>query len=207
MRRIVFVVTLVTAVLGAAVSAFAQFQPPRPRDDRPQRGLFGSSYANTEQRLILDTSFGGGYDNDLLGQATGAPTPSGGPRGVGRFGFAAASLGYSMNREPISASAYLGGTGHYYPEMDNPRVFALGAGMQASWQIARRTALSTSNQLNSQPYSLRAFYGLPIDPETPPDTTDVLNYAIGSKSYVDWRSSVGVSVARSIVSRSSAGEA
>jgi len=175
------------------VPAFAQFQPPRPRSERPQRGLFGSGYGNTEQSLILSASFGGGYDNDLLGQATGAPTPSGGPRGVGRFGFGAASLGYSINREPISASAHIGGTGHYYPEMDNPRVFALGAGMQASWQIARRSSLSTSNQLNSQPYSLRAFYGLPVDAETSPDSTDVLNYAIGSVSYMDWRSSVDFS--------------
>jgi len=76
--------------------------------------------------------------------------------------------------------------------MDNPRVFAVGAGMQASWQVARRTSLSTSNQINSQPYSLRVFYGLPIDSQTPPDSTDVLNYAIGSVSYKDWRSSVGL---------------
>ena len=70
MRRIVLIGGLVTAVLGTAAPAFAQFQPPRLRNDRPQRGLFGSGTSNTEQSLVLNVSFGGGYGDDLTGQQT-----------------------------------------------------------------------------------------------------------------------------------------
>ena len=154
MRPCVLIVGLVTAVLGAAVPAFAQFQPPRPRSERPQRGLFGSGVSGAEQSLVLNVSFGAGFDNDLLGQATGGSSPYG-PRGVGRFGFGSASLGYSVAKETVSASANVGATAQYYPEMQDPGIQSIGAGGQASWQVADQTGLSASSQFTSQPHSLQ----------------------------------------------------
>jgi hypothetical protein len=194
MRRTVLIVGLFTAVLGAAVPAFAQFQPPRMRSERPQRALFGSAVSNTEQSLVLNVSFGGGYDNDLLGQATAGPTPFG-PRGVGQFGFGSASLGYVVAKETVQASANVGGTSQYYPQMQDPSMNSFSAGMQASWRAAKRTTLSTSNQFSSQPTSLRSLYGLPVDAERLPDSSDTLNYAINGQTVHDWRTSVDVNQA------------
>jgi hypothetical protein len=192
MHRLVLAASLGTAVLGVAAPAFAQFQPPRPRNERPQRGLFGSGTSNLEQSLVLNVSFGGGQDNDLLGQATGAPGPYG-PRGVGQYGFGSASLGYSVAKETVQASANVGGTTQYYPDMQDPSTNSFSAGMQASWQAAKRTALSTSNQYAYQPSNLRSFFGLPVDAERPPDSSDSLNYAINGTSFSEWRTSVDVS--------------
>jgi len=194
MRRTVLIVGLVAAVLGTASPAFAQFQPPRPRTERPQRGLFGSALSNTEQNLVLNVSFGGGYDNDLLGQATGSPAPYG-PRGVGQFGFGSAALAYSVARETVRASANIGGTSQYYPQMQDPSMNSFSAGLQASWQAGKRTSLSTSTQYSYQPTGLRSLFGLPIDSETPPDSSDSLNYAINGTSFSDLRTSVDVSQA------------
>jgi len=196
MRRFVLAASLGTAVLGVAAPAFAQFQPPRPRNERPQRGLFGSGTSNLEQSLVLNVSFGGGYDNDLLGQATGAPGPYG-PRGVGQYGFGSGSLGYSVARDTVQASANAGATTQYYPDMQDPSMNSFSAGMQVSWQAAKRTSLSTSNQYTYQPNSMRSFFGVPVDSERPPDTSDSLNYAINGTSSSDWRTSVDFSQALS----------
>lgn len=192
MRRSVLIAGLVTAVLGAAVPAFAQFQPPRPRSERPQRGLFGSGTSNTEQNLVLNVSFGAGYDNDLLGQASGISSPYG-PRGVGQYGFGSASLNYSVARETVGATAHVGGTSQYYPQMQDPSMNSFAAGVQASWQAAKRTTFSVSSQYSYQPNSLHSFYGLPVDAERLPDSSDTLNYAINGASFLDWRTSVDVS--------------
>ena len=162
MRRIVLIVGLVTAVLGAAVPAFAQFQPPRPRSERPQRPLFGSGLSNTEQSLVLNVSFGGGFSNDPTGQTTANSAPLG-SRGLGQYGFGTASLAYSVSRETVSASANLGGTAQYYPDMPNSEMHSFGAGMQVSWQAAERTTLSASSHISVQPNNLRSFYGIPVD--------------------------------------------
>lgn len=192
MRQFVLIVGLVTAVLGAAVPAFAQFQPPRPRSERPQRGLFGSGFSNTEQSLVLNVSFGAGVDNDPGGLSTGSSAPIG-PRGSGRFGYGSASLAYSVSRETVSASANLGATAQYYPEAPNSHMQSYGAGVQVSWQAAERTTVSASTQLSAQPTNLRSLYGLPVDAERPPDSTDTLNYAISGGTFTDWRNSVSVS--------------
>jgi hypothetical protein len=193
MRRMFLLLGFASAVLGTAAPASAQFQPPRPRQERPERGIFGSGMSNTEHRLVLNASFGGGYDNDPFGQVTGTPPPAPGvaPRGVGQYGFLSAGLDYRLSRETVNVSANVGGTGQYYPDLQNPRIFSLGAGLQASWQITPRTTLSTSNQFTSQPNSLRTLYGVAVDAQTPPDSIDTLNYAIGRVSYEDLRSSIG----------------
>jgi hypothetical protein len=193
MRRSVLIVGLITAVLGAAVPAFAQFQPPRPRNERPQRGLFGEGTSNTEQRLVMNLSFGGGYDDDILGQGAGAPIPGPAPVGprTGEFAYASAGLTYNVSRETVQASANLSGTGQYFPDYVSPRIFSMGAGLQASWQITPRSTLSTSNQFTLQPNTLRMFYGQPIDAQTPPDSVDTLKYSVGRVTYQDFRSSVG----------------
>lgn len=192
MRRSLLIIGLTAAVLGTAVPAFAQFAPPRPRSERPQRGLFASGVSNTEQSLVLNVSFGGGYDNDLLGQATGGG-PTFGPRGVGQYGYGSAGVAYSVSKDAVQASANAGASTQYYPQMEDPSMYALFAGFQASWKAAKRTSLSTSSQLTSQPNSLRSFYGQPSDAETPPDASDMLNYAINGETVSDWRTSVDLS--------------
>ena len=193
MRRLVLVVGLGTAVLGVAGPAFAQFQPPRPRNERPQRGLFGSGTSNTDHRVVMNLSFGGGYDDDILGQGSGVPIPGPAPVGprTGEFAYASAGLTYDVSRDTVQASANLSGTGQYFPNNLSPRVFSLGAGLQASWRVTSRTTLSTSNQFTSQPNTLRMLYGNPIDAETPPDSVDTLKYSLGRVTYQDFRSSVG----------------
>ena len=59
--------------------------------------------------------------------------------------------------------------------------------------MADQTALSASSQFTAQPDNLQNLYGLPVDAERPPDSSDTLNYAISGGIYTDWRTSVRVS--------------
>jgi hypothetical protein len=192
MRRTVLIVGLVTAVLCTAVPASAQFQPPRMRNERPQRALFGSGVSNTEQSLVLNVSFGGGFSNDPTGQMTASSAPLG-SRGLGQYGYGSASLAYSVSRETVSASANVGGTAQYYPDMPDSEMHSFAAGIQASWVAGKRTTLSASSQIAAQPNNLRSLYGIPVDSETLPDSSDTLNYAINGGTYTDWRTSASVS--------------
>jgi hypothetical protein len=96
-------------------------------------------------------------------------------------------------RDTVSASANVGGTSQYYPQMQDPSMNSFSAGMQASWQAAKRTTLSTSTQYSYQPTNLRSLFGLPVDAERLPDSSDSLNYAISGTSFSDLRTSVDFS--------------
>jgi hypothetical protein len=189
-------VCLLAAVVFASVAApaAAQMQPPRQRPDRPTRGIFAAGLSEWEQSLIFNASFGAGYDDDLLAETLGGtlpPSPNQRPRS-GKFGVGSLGLDYSLKRDRVSAGANASLTSRYYPDLEDSSIVTYAAGVQASVQLARRTSLSTSHQLGILPNHLRIFYGFGFDPRTEPEPADDLSLAVGRETYLDLRSSVGL---------------
>ena len=186
---------LAAGVCAAAVApAFAQMQPPRQRPDRPTRGIFAAGLSEWEQSLILNASFGAGYDDDLLAETLGGTLPPGAnqrPR-KGKFGLGTVGLDYSVNRDRLSASANTSVAGRYYPDLEDSSIVTYAAGLQASVRLARRTNLSTSHQVGVLPNHLRVFYGVGFGPGTQPEPADDLSLTIGRETYLDLRSSVSL---------------
>ncbi len=179
---------------AAAEPAFAQLQPPPQRPDRPTRGIFAAGLSEWEQSLIFTASLGGGYDDDLLAESVGGglpPAPNQRPRS-GKFGLGSLGLDYSVNRERFSASANASTMARYYPDLEDSSIVTYAVGGQASLQLARRTNLSTSHQIGVLPNHLRIFYGVGFNPGTPPEPADDLSLTVGRDTYLDLRSSVGL---------------
>ena len=179
---------------ASAAPAFAQMQPPRQRPDRPTRGIFASGLSEWEQSLIFNASLGVGYDDDLLAESVGGllpPAANQRPRS-GAFGLGNLGLDYSLNRDRFSAGANASLASRYYPDLEDSTIVTYAAGVQASIQLARRTNLSTSHQVGILPNHLRIFYALGFDPRTQPEPADDLSRAVGRDTYLDLRSSVGL---------------
>jgi hypothetical protein len=190
-------VCLLAAGMFAAVAApaAAQLQPPGQRRDRPTRGIFAAGLSEWEQSLIFNASFGAGYDDDLLAETLGGSLPPAAdqrPR-RGKFGLGTLGLDYSVNRDRVSASANASMMSRYYPDLEDSSIVTYAAGLQASVNLARRTNLSTSHQIGILPNHLRIFYGLGFDPRTTPEPADDLSLTVGRETYLDVRSSVGLS--------------
>src|SRR3972149_6680328 len=105
-RYFSIVVTLVAALLALALPASDQIVQPTLRPDRPSRGLFGGGVGDASQQLILNVSFGGGFDDDLLAESAGStflPPGTQTPRS-GQFGFGNTGLNYSVDGQRVRAS-------------------------------------------------------------------------------------------------------
>src|SRR5690349_18804214 len=102
MKRVqVFV--MLAAALAVAVPASAQLAQPTQRQGRPVRGLFANGTGDVGQQLVLNVSFGAGYDKDKGGLANAGPglPPVAQPDRSGKYGSGSASLGYSLSWEKI----------------------------------------------------------------------------------------------------------
>jgi len=145
---------LAAAALATAVPASAQMTSPQPRPERPYRGLFGGGVGPTEQQLVANLSFGGGYDDDLSAEAGGpvstpgqSPTRQGGP-----FGSAESNLAYSLGLERLSFNANYGMQGRFYREI--PSNFLAGHSVSGgvAFEVTKSTHISGSVSASYQPF-------------------------------------------------------
>lgn len=185
MRQRLLIPMLFAGALAASVPASAQIAPPKARPQRPVPFLFGNDFGKAEQQLVLNASFGAGYDDDLLaeaaGQGIGGPSTNR-PRS-GTFTQGTAALSYSVSRDRISASARGISTGRYYPRSTAPTAGTYLIMGQVSFEITSKTQLSTSLQSGLQPNTQSIFHGNPLDPTTLPDSIDSQAWSIGVTTY------------------------
>src|SRR6185503_5412678 len=151
---------MLLAALAVAVPASAQLAQPKQRQGRPVRGLFANGSGDTGQQLVLNLSFGAGYDKDKGGPANGGPgqPPVIQPDRSGSYGNGSASLSYGLLWEKIQAGATLGSHFRYRNQTDD---FTQSAGAQAfvSSQLTTKTSLAASTSVSRQPHNLGMLYG------------------------------------------------
>ncbi len=160
MRMTIRSIVMAALLLASAVPAFAQLAQPTQRQGRPVRGLFANGSGDAAQQLVLNVSFGAGYDKDKGGTASGGP---GAPPIVyadqsGSYGTGSANLSYGLSWEKIQAGASVGS--HFrYQNQTNDFTQSLGANAFVSAQLTKKTSVAVSQNVARQPHNLQMLYG------------------------------------------------
>ena len=137
------------------------------RAERPYRGLFASGLTETKQSLIVSASAGGGYDDNLLLDASGIG-------GVGSVDPRIAKSGQLATVDGSIVYAYTGDRGsfgssassmlRYYTGQRDPSVAAHNANVRGTWRFGRRTTLAGRQSAAYQPYTFTSIFPTLINP-------------------------------------------
>jgi hypothetical protein len=150
---------LFAAALAAAAPAFAQLAPSRL--PRPSRTLFGGQQKPASQRLVLNASFGAGYDNDLTKAIPGIGRP---PLRDGGFSLANTSLSYDIDHDKVRANFAFQAHTRYYP--NTPMLFTYSGGGSLSAAFTENTSMSTAIHTGSYLNNMAIFGGDAYSPNT-----------------------------------------
>jgi opacity protein-like surface antigen len=192
--RVASIAVCLVGVLNLPSDGVAQTARP----ERPYRGLFGNGGADARETLILNTSIGGGYDDNLLLDQPGGS--AGDPRiaksgGLGLFN---ASLAYNNNKDRGSIGAMAGASTRYYPTQDeDPYVGAYGAAVGGSYRYGTRSTLSVNQSVSYQPYTFATLFPLLIEPLPGQFPDQALDLATGKQEYLSLYSNARLSHAMS----------
>jgi hypothetical protein len=151
----------VILVIMTAAPKVANGQQQMPRIERPYRGLFASGLSETGQSLVANATLGGGYDDNILFEAS----QIGGGGGVnpligqsGPIGSADGSLNYTLNTSRVSLGSSFGTMFRYFPGTRDPSLVAHGADVNANIRITRRTSLTAGQNVRYQPYMFASIF-------------------------------------------------
>jgi hypothetical protein len=175
---------LVTAT-GSAVAQTA---------GRPYRGLFGSGVGDASQVLSVSASLGGGYDDDVLAEATGeggVSDPSA-ARSSG-YGSFKGGLRYSLNRRRVSFGVSAGSSVRLYSDEIGGHVATHSVNTGGSFQLARRTSVTLSQRVSYQPFLTILPFPHVFDPDLgdiPPPQPEL---ATADTAYIVYSSSANLS--------------
>ena len=133
--------------------AFAQ-GPTDGRPSRPYRGLFGGGYGNTDQSLMLNASFGSGYDDNVLLGAVGPQGAVQGPKTASVVDDISGNLSYSLSRKRASLAISGGGSETAYQSLPNPWYPTIGVSATGSFLATSRTRISIAESIGYRPLSL-----------------------------------------------------
>ena len=195
---------IVLAGLLWAAPASAQ---PKGRPERPYRGIFGGGVGDAEQLLTVDFGVSGGYDDNVLANATegGVIGLPGDPRvsKSGGFGEANADLSYSLNRTRVGFGASLATSQRRYTEGAGDFLGTYSGGASGWFQVAKRTRLSVSESSTYQPFLSYSFFPVPVAAEQ--ELVDVVepNFDLAFARQEQWRHGVSASVTQGLSSRAS----
>ena len=148
-------VTLALGVtLMACSPASAQFRP-----ERPYRGIFASGVDNSTHSLVGNGTLSGGYDDDLLADATGRDRPVSSQQGI--LAELSGGLSYTLNVDRVSLNAGVGSTVRYYPSLAQEYFRTYNAGVNAIARVLNKPAVNLFGSANYQPVNfLSAFPAL-----------------------------------------------
>jgi hypothetical protein len=156
------------AVLVTAAPASAQTF--KPRQPRPEWGIFASGVSKTEQRLVLTASFGGGYEDDLSTAPVAPPVDDQTPVYSGQFASAGASLKYSVDRKKVYGDAQFSAYGRNYGDMSDPFVGTYSADGNFSMAVGKKGSFRTSLWAGQYVYNLAPMgYSSGSGPQVPGD--------------------------------------
>jgi hypothetical protein len=145
------------ALLACVPAAAQTVTPPRP--ERPYRGMFASGVDNSGQTLTAGTSLSGGYDDNILADATNRQTPLQDSQ-QGTLGQFSGTVNYNFTRSRATVNAGAGTSIRYYPALEQEYFKTYNAGIGAALQVLSKPSLTLHQSANYQPYS---FLSRPID--------------------------------------------
>jgi len=138
--RIVALALAATFSVAGSVSA----QTFQPRPVRPDWGIFASGVSNTAQRLVLTTSFGAGFDDDLTKPVSVPGLPGAQTLMTGPYGMAGANLNYNVDTSNVRGGLAFGVLGWNYRDMTDPFVGTYSASGNLHFAFSESSNLSTS---------------------------------------------------------------
>ena len=141
--------------LLACVPAAAQTQQQpsqTPRSQRPYRGIFASGVDDGGQSLTANGSVSGGYDDNILADATQRSNPfRQGQQGT--LAQVSGSLNYSLSGARGDLEAGAGASSRYYPSLQNDYFNTYNARLDGQWLALTKPALTLHQGVGYQPFS------------------------------------------------------
>jgi hypothetical protein len=130
-------------------SAQAPLQPTRP--ERPYRGVFASGVDASGQSLTASSTLSGGYDDNVLADATRRSTFRNGQGGsLGQF---SGGLNYALVGERGTANAAVGTSVRYYPSLRSDLYKTYNGSVGGTLQLSKKPNLSVHQSASYKPYT------------------------------------------------------
>jgi len=165
-------------MLMACGPASAQGQGYRP--ERPYRGIFGSGIDGVGQSLIANATVSGGYDDNLLADATNRNTIQNSQSGtLAQF---SGGLSYDLTGARAQLVAGAGASVRYYPSFEQDYLKTYNASLAGQMRVLDKPSVTVRQSLSYSPYTFLSSFSSPeavpdvIAPVAPPDP-DFVPYA------------------------------
>jgi len=150
---------------------------------------------NAAQSLVLNVSFGGGYDNNVLivPSEDEVPVPTLGRR-ESRLGFATVGLSYSLEKGSFGAFAGVNGAGTYYPSLsdDVNTYYTASAGVTWRRPLTQRMTIGLGESVILSPFynftGIESLTGVSVEggpQQTPFELGTELNSRLNSRANID----------------------
>jgi hypothetical protein len=151
------VLVLVALATAGVRAASAQ----TPISDRPYRGLFAGGVGDVGHLLTASGSIGGGYDDNILADAsgvgrTGRLRPEASTRGT--LANLQASLAYSLEGRRTTLSSSFGGSSRYYPSVSPGLIAGYQASVAATHRFNDRTTVGGGARITYVPFRLTGVF-------------------------------------------------
>ncbi len=150
-----------TLVFTCAAVVCALAAPADAQSRRPTRAIFGGGLADMDQSLVVTGGMSGGVDDNVAGTSagstiiidpeTGIATVEQLPTNAAQFVQASGGLTYNLDRDWIQLTGMLNSVSRYYSSLEGSTLSAHVGRLDASFQVARRTTFSASQDLSYQP--------------------------------------------------------
>jgi hypothetical protein len=167
------------ACTAASAQTTGQTSRAGARPERPYRGVFAGGGDDSGQSLTGSASVSGGYDDNLLADATQQSQVF--RQGQqGKLGQVGGSLNYSFTGERGSLEAGAGASLRYYPSLDDKYFDTYNANVSGEWVATIKPRLVLNQSVGYQPFTFMSDLagpqfvgpttGVPvIEPLVPPD--------------------------------------
>jgi hypothetical protein len=156
MRKLPAAAAVTLLVLTSGLAS-AQTQGYRP--ERPYRGIFAGGLNDSTHSIAANATLSGGYDDDILADATGRNRPVSSRQGT--LAQLSGGLNYAMNLNRASVGAGVNSSVRYYPSLEKEYFTTYGAGVGGGIRVLDKPEVSVSGGANYQPLTfLSAFPSL-----------------------------------------------
>jgi hypothetical protein len=140
---------------------------------------------NSTHSIVASATLSGGYDDDILADATNRTRPVSGRQGT--LGQLSGGVNYALNLDRATVNAGVGSSVRYYPSLEHDYFKTYNAGVGASMRVLDKPEVSLRGAVNYHPLSfLSAFPGsedVLVDDVPQPDFVPVesqyLSYTAG----------------------------
>ena len=154
------------ALLTCLPAAAQTQQPTRP--ERPYRGVYAGGVGEGGQSLTATTSVSGGYDDNILADATqqNSPFRQGQQGKLAQF---SGSINYSLSGARGELTAGAGSSLRYYPTLEDEYFDTYNASIEGQWVALLKPQLTLHQSVGYQPFSFLSDLapGPRIDPLNP----------------------------------------